>query len=169
MAGALNLNFIDLDTAIEAQSEMPIPEIFSSEGESGFREREHLALQSVLTSKEQVIALGGGALTIPRTRELAEANGDVILLNAPQETLLARLQNDSIERPLLRPSTPLTGQEQGPERSTTEDKLRALLEQRGDHYASFPVQIDTSGKSPAQIAWDIQILMGCFREPETSG
>jgi shikimate kinase / 3-dehydroquinate synthase len=148
LAGSLNLPFVDLDLEIEAQSKMPIPEIFAAEGESGFREREHQALRGVLTPEEKIVSLGGGALTIPRNRKLAEANGHVILLKAPAETLLARLRNDSIERPLL------TGD--------AEDKLLALLERRGEHYASFPMQIETDGKSPAEIAWEIQVLLGCY-------
>ena len=41
LAERLKLPFIDLDLKIEAQSGMLIPEIFDTEGESGFREREH--------------------------------------------------------------------------------------------------------------------------------
>jgi shikimate kinase/3-dehydroquinate synthase len=148
LAENLNQPFVDLDFEIEAQSGMSIPEIFASEGESGFREREHQALQGVLTPEEKIIALGGGALTIARNRELAETRGRVILLKAPPQTLLARLRADSIERPLL------TGY--------AEEKLGALLERRGAHYASFPIQIDTDGKSPAGVAWEIQVQSGLY-------
>jgi 3-dehydroquinate synthase len=148
LATNLNLPFVDLDLEIETQSGISIPEIFSSESESGFRQREHRALQEALTTQEKVIALGGGALTNPRNLKLAEANGRVILLKAPIETLLARLQGDNIARPLL------TGD--------AEDKLHALLARRKEHYESFPMQIETEAKSPAQIAWEIQVLSGRF-------
>ena len=160
LAESLNIAFIDLDLEIETQSGVPIPEIFAIEGESGFREREHQALQKTFTSQEKVVALGGGALTIPRNRELAEANGQVILLKAPSEILLSRLQDDSIERPLLSPSPP-NNLPMG-EGEPAEDKLNALLEQRGEHYASFPAQIETDGKSPTEIAWEIQVALGVF-------
>jgi len=146
LAKALELPFVDLE--IEAQSGMPIPEIFESEGESGFREREYQTLRGMLTPGEKVISLGGGALTIPRNRELAEAYGRVVMLNASPETLLGLLLDDNSERPLL------TGD--------AVDKLRTLLERRGEHYASFPLQIDTEGKTPAEIAWEIQGALGMF-------
>lgn len=148
-AASLNLPFWDLDLEIEKQSDMLIPEIFESEGESGFRDREHQALRGVLTPGEKVISLGGGALTIPRNRELAEAHGQVVMLNAAPETLLARLRDDSVERPLL------TGD--------AEDKLRSLLTRRGEHYASFATQISTEGKPLSEIAWEIQVALGMFR------
>ena len=40
LAERLALPFVDLDDAIEAAASMAIPEIFASEGESGFRRRE---------------------------------------------------------------------------------------------------------------------------------
>ncbi len=149
LAESLNLPFVDLDLEIESQSGRLIPEIFAAEGEFGFREREHQALRGVLSPGEKIISLGGGALTIPENRELAEAHGRVVLLNAPAETLLARLRGDHNERPLL------TGD--------AADKLRALLERRGEHYASFSAQIDTENNSPAEVAWEIQVARGMFR------
>jgi 3-dehydroquinate synthase len=148
LAENLDLPFVDLDLEIEARSGMRIPEIFETEGEAGFRERERQALRGVLTPSEKVVSLGGGALTIPGNRGLAETHGRVVMLNASPETLLARLRNDSIERPLL------TGD--------AADKLRALLKRRGEHYASFPLQINTEGKTPAEIAWEIQLALGMF-------
>jgi 3-dehydroquinate synthase len=127
---------------------MPIPEIFSTEGESGFREREYQALLRVLTSQEKVVALGGGALTIPRNRELVETKEQVVVLEAPLETLLTRLKDDHIERPLLA--------------GDAEDKLQKLLEARKAHYASFGSRIETENKSPTEIAWKIQIMLGRY-------
>jgi 3-dehydroquinate synthase len=149
LAENLDLPFVDLDIEIEAQRGMLISEIFAAEGESGFRAREQQALRGVLTPGEKVISLGGGALTINRNRELAEAHGRVIMLKAPAATLLARLQDDSIERPLL------TGD--------AADRLRTMLKTRSSHYESFPVQINTEGKSPTEIAWEIQAALGMIR------
>ena len=125
LADSLNLSFIDLDLEIEAQSGKPIPEIFAAEGESAFREWEYWVLERVLTPGEQIISLGGGALTINRCRELAEAHGQVVMLNAPPETLLSRLRDDSVARPLLA--------------GDAEERLRSMLVRRGEHYASFDV------------------------------
>jgi shikimate kinase / 3-dehydroquinate synthase len=160
LAESLNLDFVDLDLEIETLSGMPIPEIFASQGEPDFREWEHQALVKILTSPVKVVALGGGALTAPRNRELVEANGRVVLLTAAPETLLSRLQDDRVERPLLSASP--NNQPQQGEVQTAEAKLKALLERRAQHYASFGLRINTGYRTPVQIAWDIQVLLGRF-------
>ena len=160
LADSLKLDFVDLDLEIETLSGMSIPKIFASQGEPGFREWEHQALLKVLTSAVKVVALGGGALTAPRNRELVEANGCVVLLNAAAETLLSRIQDDSVERPLLNSS--VNNQFQQEEVKTADGKLKALLEHRAQHYASFGLRINTDGRTPAQIAWELQVLLGRF-------
>ena len=160
LAESLKLDFVDLDLEIETLSGMSIPKIFSNQGEPGFRAWEQQALEKVLTSPKIVVALGGGALTVPHNRELVEANGRVVLLTAPTKTLLSRLQDDSIERPLI--SSSANHQSQQDEAEAAEEKLKALLARRAQHYASFPLQMETDGRSPAQVAWDIQVLLGRF-------
>jgi len=148
LAENINLPFIDLDEEIEARSGMSIPEIFATEGESGFREREQRTLRRVLSLGEQVIALGGGALTVPASRELVEALGRVVLLNAPSKTLLKRLKSDDNQRPLLA--------------DDAAKDLSALLAQREEHYASFALQVNTSEKTPEAVARDVQVQLGIF-------
>ncbi len=74
---SLNLNFTDLDDEIVRSARMPIPKIFATEGESGFRDREKEMLARVLTRNNKIIALGGGALLDPGNREKAEAAGQM--------------------------------------------------------------------------------------------
>ncbi len=148
LAHNLNLPFVDLDQEIETRSGMSIPEIFASEGEAGFRERERATLREVLTKGEGVIALGGGALTTPENRLLVESIGRVILLSAPAEVLLQRLKSDPVQRPLLS--------------DDAENDLPTLLKKRQSHYASFPLQVNTAAKTPESIAWDLQIELGKF-------
>ncbi len=148
LAKNLNLPFVDLDAKIEARSGMSIPEIFTVEGEAGFRERERQVLESILSPEEKIIALGGGTLTTSQNRELAEAYGKVLLLNAPAHTLLARLHADAAERPLLS--------------GDAGEGLSNLLSRREKHYASFPLQVNTAGKTSQAVAWDIQVELGMF-------
>jgi len=70
------------------------------------------------------------------------------VLNAAVETLITRLNTDSTERPLLA--------------GDAKSQLENLLATRRDHYESFSIQIETGGKSPADIAWEIQVLVGKF-------
>jgi shikimate kinase / 3-dehydroquinate synthase len=148
LAQNLKIPFVDLDEEIETRSGVAIPEIFASQGEAGFRAKERQTLGLILQPKEQVIALGGGALTTSENRALAEANGQIILLNASTDTLLARLQADTIVRPLLA--------------GDARENLANLLAKRADHYDSFPLKVDTGGKIPQDIAWEIQMLLGRF-------
>ena len=41
--------------------------------------------------------------------------------------------------------------------------LNALLAKRRQHYASFAEQIDTTSKTPQQVAWQVQINLGRYR------
>ena len=59
-AARLGMPFVDLDGEIEKAAGMPIPRIFETEGEAGFRRRETEALRRVALVGGQVIAAGGG-------------------------------------------------------------------------------------------------------------
>jgi len=148
LAENLNLPFVDLDDQIEAKSKMSITEIFRTEEESGFRERESQALRSVLDSGQLVIALGGGALISTVNRDLAVENGQVVVLKAPIDVLLTRLGQDQTHRPLLS--------------GDAGTRLQNLLIERGPHYDSFLNQVETGDKSPEDVAWQLEVQLGMF-------
>ena len=50
LAQALGVQVTDTDAEIRRRARMTIPEIFASEGEEGFRDREHRAMRAVLDS-----------------------------------------------------------------------------------------------------------------------
>ncbi len=153
LADDLDLPFYDLDEIIVNHSGVDIPTLFAKEGEAGFRGREQVALEGVLQNKAGVVALGGGALLDPTSRSKVEANGRVLCLGAPVTILHSRLQA-SAGRPLLA----------GKSGSANHlSRLETLFTQRAEHYASFPLQLDTSDSSPEQLAWEAQVLMGRFR------
>jgi len=148
LAANLKLKFTDLDIEIARLARMPIPEIFASEGESGFRQREKELLFSLLNSDGHMIALGGGALLDPENREKVQATGQVLCLTAHPRTLLERLKADPAKRPLL--SGDLV------------ENLRDLLMHRVEHYASFSKKLYTEDLSPQDVAWQAQLLLGSF-------
>jgi shikimate kinase len=101
LAKRLGLRFVDLDREIEHRSGARIPLIFEHEGESGFREREHAALATVLGGAESLLlATGGGAVLRPDNRELLRAGGFVVWLRTRVDEQLKRLRDDG-SRPLL--------------------------------------------------------------------
>src|SRR5215472_16782002 len=79
-ATRLGREFLDLDRAIEQRAGKTIPELFEERGEGGFREIEGHAARVALSSREPaVIALGGGALGSPETRELVATAFTVLM------------------------------------------------------------------------------------------
>lgn len=148
MAKCLNLTFTDLDVEIVKQSGMTISEIFSQQGEDGFRQIEKSVLNRVLERKGQVVALGGGALLDVENRQQVEKRGKVVCLSASLDQLLLRLAREPGSRPLLA--------------GEMRDRLRELITARADHYASFSIRVDTDGKSLDEIAWQVQVKLGQF-------
>ncbi|MDU4922567.1 MULTISPECIES: shikimate kinase [Dermabacter] len=69
VANRLGLAFVDSDREIEREAARSIPEIFASEGEQYFRALEERVIARLLAEHEGILALGGGAVTSPATRE----------------------------------------------------------------------------------------------------
>jgi shikimate kinase/3-dehydroquinate synthase len=148
LAQALDVPFWDVDAELEARSRMSIPKIFAKYGEAGFRKQERKVLERLLSHSEGVISLGGGALLDTASRAHVEALGPVVCLQAGLETLLSRLDVSDEQRPLL----------DGDLRQRLED----LLAVRQEHYASFPLNLETDGLTSAEIAWQAQVRLGAF-------
>jgi shikimate kinase len=69
VADRLGLSFRDTDLDVVEAAGRPIADIFVDDGEAAFREMEAAAVRAAL-SDDGVVALGGGAVLDPRTREL---------------------------------------------------------------------------------------------------
>ena len=87
VANRLGRPFVDLDMPIAEAAGRPIPEIFSVEGEAGFRRRETEALAYFANQSGLVIATGGGIVTRPENEPLLRQNGTVIWLQRPLQDL----------------------------------------------------------------------------------
>lgn len=140
LARRLGVSFADLDARIAAAAGMAVADIFASEGEAGFRQREARALADA-AREEGVIALGGGALVRPQNRDLVRSAGWLVWLAAPVEELARRL-GDGAGRPLLGGRPPA-------------EALRALLVEREPHYRQADLTIDTAGRPPEDVAGEI--------------
>jgi len=147
LAETLKLHFVDLDERIASQAGMTISEIFSHEGQSGFRARETDALVQASAASSSVISLGGGALLSSHNRKLAESAGKVICLQANQRTLAKRLALAPGERPLL---------------GDAQKALTPLLAERFEHYRSFALQITTDKRSLDDLLWHVQAALGHY-------
>ncbi len=98
LANELHRPFLDLDAKIEELAGKKINDIFATDGEQGFREMETKAF-AMSVGESNVIATGGGIVTIPHNREIAK-NGIVVFVDRPLEVLLQTTSTE--ERPLLK-------------------------------------------------------------------
>ena len=83
--------FVDLDLEIEQRAGASIEELFARDGEAGFRVAEAAVAASVLDAHEPaVIALGGGTVLLPETRELLARRALTVLLEVDPATAWRR-------------------------------------------------------------------------------
>jgi shikimate kinase len=106
LSSALNLTFIDLDTFLEEKFYRTIPQIFAEEGEDGFRKKERNVLEEVSSFDDVIVATGGGAPCFYNNMELMNDSGFCIFLDIETQTLVNRLLNARIERPLIKGKSP---------------------------------------------------------------
>jgi len=141
LAKKLKYPFIDTDPLIEEMSQKTISEIFSGEGEGGFRQLERRAIERALSHEEAVIAVGGGAVCNSANLKKLRQAGPMVLLKARVPTILKRLKKTN-DRPLL----------QVPDR---EAKIKELLAKRARFYDQIPWQLDTDSRSTAQLVQQV--------------
>lgn len=94
LAARLGWDWADADTLIEQSAGCSIRDIFSNEGEAGFRRRERQAVQALLARDRCVVSAGGGAVLNEQTRREMRDAGPVVWLRAGLETLAARIDGD---------------------------------------------------------------------------
>lgn len=136
----LGLDYVDTDAEIEKAAGKSIPEIFSLEGESGFRKRESEALASALT-KSAVISCGGGIVTVEKNIRALREKAVVVYLSADTDTLGERAKQAD-NRPLLS--------------GDIRQKLETLYSQRAVFYEKCAhTEIKTDGKIINDIADEI--------------
>ena len=96
LAEKLKYNFIDLDEYIIEQEGKSIEKIFAENGEQDFRKLEHLALEELAISQDNlIISTGGGAPCFFDNMELINGNGLSIWLDIHADIIAERLYNQS--------------------------------------------------------------------------
>ena len=80
LARALDRELVDTDHLIEEREGRSIPDIFASEGEGYFRDRELEISQELAARSGLVIATGGGCVTRPENYPLLHQNGTIFCL-----------------------------------------------------------------------------------------
>jgi shikimate kinase len=130
IADELHLPFVDLDDEIVKKDGRSITEIFSASGEEYFRQTESATLiEWASSSRDFVMATGGGAPCFHMGIEVINKTGVSVFLDVPIPTLLDRLKSKT-DRPLL--SDDLTEKEQ---------KLRSLRDTRLSCYNEAKIKL----------------------------
>ena len=135
LAARLECGMLDLDAIISAQQNMSIPEIIARRGESAFRDAETSALQVVLDRLQpRIIALGGGAWTLERNRDLINRHECVtVFLDAPYDLCWQRITNHPVPRPL----------------ALDERSAEKLYRERHADYALASIRVEVTNKISA--------------------
>ncbi|MFP4448275.1 MAG: shikimate kinase [Bacteroidales bacterium] len=101
LSARLNLQFIDLDSAIEEETGMNIQEIFNLKGEKYFREIESQTLRKLSRVDGFVMATGGGAACFKDNIDFMNKKGITVYLKMNIAELISRLKKGKDQRPLL--------------------------------------------------------------------
>lgn len=138
LAARLQYDFVDTDQLLETRQKQSIATIFARHGEDYFRQLERELARELAEWDRVVISTGGGFALNPDNLQPLRHDGIIVSLVAPAETIYERVKADS-ERPLLAGADPL-------------GRIRDLLRQRAAIYRGADVVIDTSEKSPEELA-----------------
>ena len=143
LAGEVRRPHVDTDLLIEERQGRTIEAIFEQDGEPHFRRIESEVLAGLAPEPPAVISIGGGAVASEYNRKRLKALGTVVWLRAAPEELHRRIAADhksAASRPPLSTTDALT-------------EVRTLLAERSRWYEALAdVEIDTTGKSPVEVA-----------------
>ena len=142
---AWDLPVRDTDADIEASTGREISDIFVESGEEHFRDLEAAAVAAALAEHDGVLALGGGAVLRPDTRELL-AGLPVVFLRVGLSDAVKRV-GLGVGRPLLL--------------GNVRARIKALLDERTPVYESVAAHtVDTDGRTAAEVASEVRRLLG---------
>lgn len=144
LAAAWGTTVRDTDHDVETAEGRTISDIFVDSGEDVFRALERRAVAEALSQHEGVLALGGGAVLDPETRELL-AGHRVVFLRVGLSDAVKRV-GLGVSRPLL------LGNVRG--------RIKALLDERTPIYEALAtLVVDTDGRSPEDVAQEIRAAL----------
>jgi XRE family aerobic/anaerobic benzoate catabolism transcriptional regulator len=133
LANAFNIPFIELDREIEKETSMPLADIFSLYGQSGYRAIERRTLERIMGEYERgVFSIGGGVVTEPETYDFLRAQSYTIWIKAKPEEHMDRVVAQGDFRAMA-----------GNDRAM--EDLRRILTAREPLYRKADMTLDTAG------------------------
>ena len=151
LAKKMQIPFYDLDHEIEKISQNSITELFKSKGELYFRKKENEILKVFVEKQEDfVLSLGGGTPCYYNNHELLQHEGVFsIYLKASVDTLVSRLINEKVQRPLLH----------NQDEVSLKDFINKHLFDRNFYYHQATKVVVVDNKSVEQLVSEIERLL----------
>jgi XRE family aerobic/anaerobic benzoate catabolism transcriptional regulator len=135
LGAEMNVPFIELDGEIEKDTGMPLGEIFSLYGQTGYRAIERRSLERVLHEQERaILSVGGGVVSEKETYDYLLSNCYTVWIKARPEEHMARVIAQGDLRAIAGGNQAM-------------DDLRRILEAREPLYRKADMYLDTSGSS----------------------
>ena len=140
VAERLGLAVRDTDDDVEAAAGATVSDVFVEQGEEGFRALERAAVATALAEHDGILALGGGAVLDPDTRDLLRGS-TVVFLDVGIKDAASRIGLNR-DRPLLL----------GNPRAQW---LRLMEARRPVYEGLASARVDTDGKTPEEVADEV--------------
>lgn len=135
LADEVKIRFIELDNEIEKDTGMPLGEIFSLYGQSGYRAIERRTLERILKEQERaVISVGGGVVSEKETYDLLLSHCYTVWVKAQPEEHMSRVMAQGDLRPMAANDQAM-------------EDLRRILEAREPLYRKADLCLNTSGST----------------------
>ena len=145
LGDAWGLAVRDTDADIESAEGRSVSDIFVDSGEDHFRDLEAAAVADALATHDGVLALGGGAVLRPETRERLDGL-PVVFLRVGLSDAVKRV-GLGVGRPLLL--------------GNVRARIKALLDERTPIYESVAtVVVDTDDRTPEDVAAEVRERLG---------
>jgi shikimate kinase len=140
LAALLGAEFAETDAMVEAVAGKRVSDIFITDGEPAFRALERTAVAQALASHPGIVALGGGAVMDPATRQLL-AGHRVVYLETGFAAAVQRVGMDSPRPLLLR---------------NPRARMRELLAERLPVYEALAwITVVTDDRDPREVADEV--------------
>ena len=135
LAEERGIRYVEIDREIELDSGMPLSELFSLYGQSGFRRYERRALERLIADdSSMVLSVGGGLVADPETYNLLLSRCFTVWLKTSPEEHMARVMAQGDLRPMAGNAEAM-------------EDLKRILAAREPLYQKADAIVDTSGAS----------------------
>ena len=136
----LRLPLLELDELVESEAGLTLGQIFELQGEPYYRHLEREMLSRVLSRRNRaVLATGGGIVTEPETFALLRRSTFTVWLKATPAEHWTRVLAQGDQRPMN-------------DRPDAMRELERLWSARAHLYEDADLVIDTTGRSPQEVA-----------------